>query len=70
MSRRIHITASDITPSRCTVTGIYRSESDAQAALESEDEATCGAFELAEDSVEPTIGARIHHAKGVCWVAA
>ena len=57
-----YVTANDITPSRCTVTGCYTRESAAQAAVESDDNS--GVFEAYEDMAE---GARVWHRDGAAW---
>ena len=59
MSRK-YVTATDITPNRCTVTGVYSSEQAAQAAIESDDEQGCFEYLITADGEEPAEGARIY----------
>jgi hypothetical protein len=59
-----HYTANDITPNRCTITGVYSTSQAAEAAVESDDES--GVFELG-DGPEPEVGERAYHRDGMCW---
>lgn len=63
MTNPIYITAIYITANRCTVTGCYRTEGAAQAAVESDDES--GVFESQEGEIAE--GTRAYHDKGECW---
>lgn len=54
-----YYTANDITPSRCTITGVYKRRDQAEGAIESDDES--GMFE-SDETLE--IGLRAVHANG------
>lgn len=58
-----YYTANDITPNRCTITGVYESRSDAEGAIEAEDESGC--FESSDSGL--TEGTRAYHLDETCW---